>query len=101
MTVALLVLVALLLAGGVVVVVVAERRHRAASPAERLIAERRAVRIVVTQTDGESFVGLIADWDPGWLLLRECESVQPQGARIGVDGELLLPRDRIAFIQRP
>lgn len=101
MTFALLVLVSVLLAGAVAVLVVTERRRRAAAPEERLIAERRAARVVVTQNDGQSFVGLIADWDTGWLLLRECESVQPQGGRIGVDGELLLPRDRVAFIQRP
>lgn len=101
MTVALLVLVSALLAGAAAVVAVAERRRRATAPVERLIGERRAARVVVTQTDGQSFVGLIADWDTGWLVLRECESVQPQGGRIGVDGELLLPRDRVAFLQRP
>jgi hypothetical protein len=56
--------------------------------ANKLIADRLAVRVIVTQHDGQSFAGLIADTDDNWLLLREAES-------------LLLPRDRIAFIQRP
>lgn len=80
------------------------RRHPEPEPVpevERLIAERRAIKVVVTQTDGDSFVGLIADWDTGWLLLRECEQLGPQGSRIGVDGELLLPRSRVAYLQRP
>jgi hypothetical protein len=69
--------------------------------ANKLIADRLAVRVIVTQHDGQSFAGLIADTDDNWLLLREAESLGPQGSRVAVDGELLLPRDRIAFIQRP
>lgn len=107
MTVALFVLVIVAVVAGVGQIAVAEwqRRHQPEPEpepeVERLISERRAIRVVVTQTDGESFVGLIADWDTGWLLLREVESLGPQGSRIGVDGELLLPRDRVAYIQRP
>lgn len=67
----------------------------------KLVADRVAVRVIVTQVDGQSFAGVIADLDDGWLLLRETESLGPQGSRVAVDGELLLPRDRVAFIQRP
>lgn len=81
--------------GGAVLV---NRRTRRA---EALIATRVAVRVVVTLADGAAFGGLIADLDDGWLLLREAEQVGVQGSRVGVDGELLLPRARIAFIQRP
>lgn len=69
--------------------------------ANRLIAERTAVRVVVTQTDGQTFAGLIADLDDRWLLLREVAQMGPQGSSVAVDGELLLPRDRIAYVQRP
>jgi hypothetical protein len=75
--------------------------NRKTARTQRLIAERVAVKVVVTQTDGVSFTGLIADLDAGWLLLREAEQLGPQGSRVGVDGELLLPRERIAHIQRP
>lgn len=69
--------------------------------AERLIGERLARRVVVTQADGASFGGLVAGTDSGWLLLREAEQYGPQGSRVAVDGELLIPRDRISFIQKP
>jgi hypothetical protein len=35
------------------------------------------------------------------MLLREAEQLGPQGSRVAVDGELLLPRERIAYIQKP
>lgn len=102
MIVALLVLQALLFVGvGVAVWLLRPAPAPEPEPAERLIAERRAVKVVVTMVDGASFVGLIADQDAGWVLFREAESLGPQGSRIGVDGELLLPRDRVSFIQRP
>jgi hypothetical protein len=69
--------------------------------ANKLVADRLAVRVIVTQTDGQAFAGVITDLDDGWLLLREAEQLGPQGSRVAVDGELLLPRDRISFIQRP
>lgn len=69
--------------------------------ANRLVADRLAVRVIVTQVDGQSFAGLIADVDDNWLLLAEAESFGPQGSRVAVDGDLLLPRDRIAYVQKP
>jgi hypothetical protein len=75
--------------------------NRKTARAQKLIADRLAVRVVVTQADGQAFAGMIADLDDGWLLLREAEQLGPQGSRVAVDGELLLPRDRIAFIQHP
>jgi hypothetical protein len=69
--------------------------------AERLLGERLARQVVVTQSDGQSFAGLVAGHDAGWLLLREAEQFGPQGSRVAVDGELLIPRDRISFIQKP
>jgi hypothetical protein len=75
--------------------------NRRTAKAQQLIADRLAVRVVVTQDDGQSFAGMIADLDDGWLLLREGEQLGPQGSRVAVDGELLLPRERIAYIQKP
>jgi hypothetical protein len=60
-----------------------------------------AVKVIVTQTDGAAFAGLIADLDRGWLKLAEAEQIGPQGSRVAVDGALIIPRDRIAYIQRP
>jgi hypothetical protein len=75
--------------------------NRATRRANQLIAERVAVKVIVTQTDGAAFAGIVADVDQGWLLLREAEQIGPQGSRVAVDGELLLPRDRVAYIQKP
>jgi hypothetical protein len=75
--------------------------NRKTARAQKLIADRLAVRVIVTQTDGQAFAGIIADLDDGWLLLRETEQLGPQGSRVAVDGELLIPRERIAYIQRP
>lgn len=75
--------------------------NRRIAKAQRLIADRLAVRVIVTQDDGQSFAGMIADLDDGWLLLREAEHLGPQGSRVALDGELLIPRERIAFIQKP
>lgn len=75
--------------------------NRKTRAANRLIADRLAVKVIVTQKGGAAFAGVITDLDDGWLLLREAESLGPQGSRVGVDGELLLPRDCIDFIQRP
>jgi hypothetical protein len=75
--------------------------NRKTARAQKLIADRLAVRVIVTQLDGQAFAGVIADLDDGWLLLREAEQLGPQGSRVAVDGELLIPRERIAYIQRP
>lgn len=75
--------------------------NRKAAKAQRLIAERRAVKVIVTQDDGTAFEGVIADLDDGWLLLKEAEQIGPQNSRVGVDGDLLLPRERIQYIQKP
>lgn len=75
--------------------------NRKTARAQKLIADRLAIKVIVTQVDGQSFAGMIADLDDGWLLLREAEQIGPQNSRVSVDGELLLPRERIAYIQNP
>ena len=75
--------------------------NRRVARSQKLIADRLAVRVIVTQDDGTSFAGLIADLDDGWVLLREAEHLGPQNSRVALDGELLIPRERVAYIQRP
>jgi hypothetical protein len=75
--------------------------NRTTRKANRLIDSRTAVKVIVTLTDGGSFAGLIIDLDTNWLLIREAAQLGPQGSSVGVDGELLLPRDRIAYVQKP
>jgi hypothetical protein len=85
-----------------------ERAHaaleRAAddSQADELLRERLRERFVVTLTqDGETFDGLLAHVDDRTVVLVDASALGPDGSRLPVDGELLLRRDAIAYLQRP
>lgn len=58
--------------------------------------------VVVEVRTGETFRGLLAECDERTILLRNTESVgAADQASILVDGELMLPRDDVKWIQRP
>ncbi|MGZ4663601.1 MAG: hypothetical protein ACXV5Q_00745 [Frankiaceae bacterium] len=57
-------------------------------------------RIVVTLKDGQSFRGLYDGADNKHLTLIDAEYLKPE-AVTKVDGKVFLPRDHIAFMQRP
>ena len=65
---------------------------------DRLMSSMYLERIVVTLTSGEGFSGLLADQDAESLLLRSAQSL-PAGR--AVDGELLIPRRDVQYVQRP
>jgi hypothetical protein len=102
-------LLALAVAVLVVLAVVASRRElmrRAdeqvdASLADRLLGGVYAEKVMVTRSAGEAFLGVLADMDDRMLLLREAQAVGADGQRRSVDGELLIPRADVAYIQRP
>lgn len=69
---------------------------------DRLLKSRLREVFVLTMHDGSSWRGLLYAADEKTVALREAEllsagSVTPTP----VDGELLLPRDQIAYMQRP
>lgn len=67
---------------------------------DRLLNDRLRERFVVTLLDGASFDGLLWDVDEHHLVLRDARTVSAQGSA-AVDGELILPRDGVAYLQRP
>jgi hypothetical protein len=65
---------------------------------DRLVASLYLERVVVTLHSGEGFTGLLADQDAESLLLRSAQAL-PAGR--DVDGELLIPRRDVHYLQKP
>jgi small nuclear ribonucleoprotein (snRNP)-like protein len=57
-------------------------------------------RVVVTLKDGQSFRGLFNGADRNTLALLDAEYLKPDGPT-KVDGEVFIPRDHVAFVQKP
>lgn len=55
---------------------------------------------MVTLTSGETFDGLLMDADDKTVHLVDAQGVDGSN-RVKVDGGLFLPRDRVAYMQRP
>lgn len=70
---------------------------------DRLMRERLCDRVVVTLKTGSSFAGVLFKIDDKVVVLRETQALGagPNGANLIVDGELLLARTDIDFLQRP
>lgn len=80
----------------------AERRDAAGMAArDGLLADRLRERFVITLTSGESFDGLLEEVDERTVVLRNASALQAGGQAIPLDGELLLRRDTITYLQRP
>lgn len=68
---------------------------------------RRLKRVIVTLKPiagaVTSFDGLLFDWDEDVIVLRNTTAIEqgPNGSNVGVDGELILLRNDVAFMQRP
>jgi hypothetical protein len=79
---------------------VASRRPRKAKELlAGLFVERVVVTIRARPNDREtSFVGLLTAADDRSLILQSAEAVTTSG-RKAVDGELLIPRSEVAYIQ--
>lgn len=94
---AVVVLVAVL----VVAAVAAWRGEVARRSVDGLLRSRLRDKFVVTTTSGESFLGLLAEVDGKTVILRDASVLKPDGATAPVDGELVLRREAVAFMQRP
>lgn len=108
MTAAVVVLLSLLLLCELVAVgllVLASRRRPEPPVVERLLAERLRERFVVTLVSGEAFTGLLEEVDERVLVLVDAAALQGAGTAdaraVPVDGQLLLPRPSVAYMQRP
>lgn len=67
-----------------------------------VVEERLRSSVVVTLESGQSFSGVLWEWDDRVLVLRDAvaHDIPDQGS-VGVDGELLLPSLNVAYLQRP
>lgn len=68
---------------------------------DRLLRSRLRDVFVVRMHDGSTWRGLLYATDEKTVALREVEALTRDAAGTPVDGELLLPRDQIAYMQRP
>jgi small nuclear ribonucleoprotein (snRNP)-like protein len=68
-----------------------------------LIATRRHRRVLVTLKSGESFAGVLFEADYQALVLRQAEAlgVGENRTNVAVDGEVVILRPDVAFIQLP
>lgn len=69
--------------------------------ARRLIRDLERRRVVVTIADAETFEGILLDADDGHLVLVDAAQLTADGERVAIDGQLWLPTDRVAYLQRP
>lgn len=67
---------------------------------DRVLSRILRDRVVVTLKDGQSFRGLFDGADKNHLVLVDAEYLKSEGPT-KVDGEVFLPRDHVAFVQRP
>ena len=67
---------------------------------DRLLAGQIRERLTVTTLSGETFDGLVEDVDDRSVVMQDAGVLKPDGARIPIDGRLILGRDRIDYMQR-
>lgn len=76
---------------------------RCFEPVPDILAERRARRVLVTLKSGEAFSGVLYQSDADVVVLRDAHAVAfgPRSENVPVDGEALLLRADIAYLQLP
>ena len=65
------------------------------------MTDRLRERFVVTNVGGRAFSGLLHSIDDRTLVLVDCRVVKDDGGEIPVDGEVILRRDGVLYMQRP
>lgn len=90
---------AVLLAALVVLLTVTLART---SSADRLVRHRVREKVIVTMKSGEAFMGVLVDADGRSFILRDAKALTDASDRpVSVDGELVLDRTHIDYMQRP
>lgn len=67
---------------------------------DRLVRQSLRERFVVTLRGGETFEGLLLDADDKTVHLVDAFALDGK-SRMSVDGALYLPRDQVAYMQKP
>ena len=68
---------------------------------DRLLKARLSERFMVTTVTGETFDGLLREVDAATVVLINASLVKTDGAALPVDGEIVLRRESVAYMQRP
>lgn len=69
---------------------------------DRLLRRRMRETVVATMKTGAAFRGVLFEADGRSLVLRNAEALRPgDESLIPVDGEVLLARSDVEFLQRP
>jgi hypothetical protein len=66
---------------------------------DRIVRAYLRYRLVVTTHDDATWDGLLMDADDQTLVLRDVQAVQKDGTRVPADGEVLIPRSDVAYVQ--
>jgi small nuclear ribonucleoprotein (snRNP)-like protein len=56
-------------------------------------------RVIVNTKSGEAIRGVLWAKRDGWLVVRNAEALQQDGRVIAIDGEALIDKDNVAFMQ--
>lgn len=69
----------------------------------RLLRQRLRRKVIVTLKSGDAFSGVLFEVDPESIVLRDVEApgAGTRGATVPVDGELLILRCDVAYMQLP
>lgn len=70
-------------------------------PVGTLLRDRVRSTIVVTLKTGQTYRGVLLELDHHVLVLCSAEVLSADGEHLAVDGELLILRPDIAYMQRP
>lgn len=76
-----------------------DRRAAAAGPPRGWLDELEVDAVIVTLTDGRTIAGYLAGAREDGILIRNAR-VLGVAATIAAAGEIVIPRDRIAWVQR-
>ena len=76
---------------------------RGLEPVPDVLAERRARQVLVTLKTGEAFAGVLYQQDADLIVLREATAMAfgPRSENVPVEGEALILRADIAYLQLP
>lgn len=71
------------------------------APVRSILDERLLETVVVTLKSGTSFRGALYAEDSGAVVLCRAEQIGSDGVRVPADGEIVLLRESVDFVQRP
>lgn len=66
---------------------------------DRIVRSMRRFRLVVTLKDGSTWDGVLFDSDERTLLLYDATAIQSDRSRVSADGDVLLHREDVSYIQ--